>query len=158
MHRQFLFHRFLAVSHDYGNGILNDIRRPQVLDRIGFIVQRKGIVSRLGVDFERAVGRFHDAPDNAVYRFFRFSAVKGISQVILIIFIHIRGCGLAGHIFVTFLDVQHRLIQLQHRQIVGAVYGDGDLLRGHAAILVLDVDGKNLGQRLIVLSQFLHGL
>ena len=155
--REFLFgDAAVAVIHHHGDLGINHIRRTQVLYRVESIIQLETVGTGFFVDIEGAVVGLVDV--FAVYLAHRpiTRSLQGIGQRIAV---HIRGQGIARDRLVrTFLDGQHRLVQRQHRSVVGTVDGDGNGLCHFRTILVLDEDGEGLLQGLAVFSQFLYCL
>ena len=153
--REFLFgDAAVAVIHHHGDLGINHIRRTQVLYRVESIIQLETVGTGFFVDIEGAVV-------GLVGIFARFFRKRPLLQAIAqrIVLIHIRGRGVARDRRVrTFLDGQHRLVQRQHRSVVGTVDGDGNGLCHFRTILVLDEDGEGLLQGLAVFSQFLYCL
>ena len=139
--REFLFgDAAVAVIHHHGDLGINHIRRTQVLYRVESIIQLETVGTGFFVDIEGAVV-------GLVGIFARFFRKRPLLQAIAqrIVLIHIRGRGAARDRRVrTFLDGQHRLVQRQHRSVVGTVDGDGNGLCHFRTILVLDEDGEGL--------------
>ena len=139
--REFLFgDAAVAVIHHHGDLGINHIRRTQVLYRVESIIQLETVGTGFFVDIEGAVV-------GLVGIFARFFRKRPLLQAIAqrIVLIHIRGRGVARDRRVrTFLDGQHRLVQRQHRSVVGTVDGDDNGLCHFRTILVLDEDGEGL--------------
>ena len=152
--REFLFgDAAVAVIHHHGDLGINHIRRTQVLYRVESIIQLETVGTGFFVDIEGAVVGLVDV--FAVYLAHRpiTRSLQGIGQRIAV---HIRGQGIARDRLVrTFLDGQHRLVQRQHRSVVGTVDGDGNGLCHFRTILVLDEDGEGIRER-GTLSQLLY--
>ncbi|CAB3915714.1 hypothetical protein LMG1861_05068 [Achromobacter piechaudii] len=132
-----------AVSRRDGDGFRQGLAGAQALDGRVVVGQVVGPIA-IGVDRERAVGGGRVGLD----------LEHGLAGV------GVRDFQLAAYrqlvVFDDFALVAARYARGDDRDVVGAVDGDRDGLRRHAALAVIDRDGERLGQRL-ARGQRLHG-